>query len=309
MSQSSEPLVSVILPTYNGAGRVRAAIESVLGQSYGNLELLAIDDCSTDGTWEVLSSIQDERMRPLRMPENGGAYAARNFAIEHARGDYLAFIDDDDEWLPAKLDKQMPLMLASDQPGLVHSAVIDCFPGGERKPRVLHRRANDYNELLCQDRIATSTVVLRRAAIDKVGQFDTSFRAFGDWEMWTRVAREFPVQSVNEPLALIHLRPDSIQRGSIDNFERYRRQAVDQRMPELKRLGLDRRAMSLQHYAVAAKLNLHGRREEARSRAWQSFRAHPNAEAAALIGLSLLPSRYAYSGRLVLRDLRGRLRL
>ncbi|MGB3624622.1 MAG: glycosyltransferase family 2 protein, partial [Henriciella sp.] len=100
-------LVSVVIPTYNRARTLRRAVESVLRQSYTNLELIVVDDASTDDTKAVLSSINDPRMRVITYEFNRGCAAARNIGARDARGEYLAFQDSDDEWLADKLSKQV----------------------------------------------------------------------------------------------------------------------------------------------------------------------------------------------------------
>lgn len=106
----SAPLVSVIMPLYNCERYVREAVDSVLAQTYGNLELIVVDDCSSDASPQIIELYGDSRIRLLRHEVNRGAAAARNTAIEHARGDYIAFLDSDDAWYPDKLEKQMAFM-------------------------------------------------------------------------------------------------------------------------------------------------------------------------------------------------------
>lgn len=106
---SKEPLVSVIIPTYNRAGIIRRTIESVMGQTYQNLDIIIVDDASQDNTEEVVKAIQDERIRYIRNVKNQGASITRNNGVEAARGEYVAFLDSDDVWLPNKIELQLPL--------------------------------------------------------------------------------------------------------------------------------------------------------------------------------------------------------
>jgi glycosyltransferase involved in cell wall biosynthesis len=303
------PLVSVVLPTFNGAGRISGAVASVLQQDYPNLELLVVDDASTDSTASVIEAIRDPRLRLIRQEVNAGPYVARADAIAAAAGDLIAFIDDDDEWLPGKLRRQVDRFRAHHDVALVHSAVNDVFADGSSRLRALHRRANDYRENLCQDRLATSSVVVRRAAIETAGGFDTSLRAFGDWDLWVRILRSHTAAAIDEPLVTVTLRPGSIQRGSVEAFERTRRIVLDKHAGELRRLGLERRALSLHHYAVAAKLQLAGRPAEARARAIDSLRLHLSLEAVALLSMTFMRPRASHWTRLQLRRARSLLRL
>ena len=100
-------LVSVVIPAYNREKTIREAVESVLEQSYTNLEVIIVDDCSTDRTVEIVESIPDDRVIIIRCKENGGACRARNIGIENAKGEYIAFHDSDDIWHADKLEKSM----------------------------------------------------------------------------------------------------------------------------------------------------------------------------------------------------------
>src|SRR5688500_13719818 len=119
------PLVSVILPVYNRAGSVARTIESVLAQTHRPLELIVIDDGSTDGTREVLDRYAS-RMTLIEQ-QHGGAYVARNLALRHARGELVAFIDSDDAWLPERLAKQVPLF-DREEVGLVFGDAVVVTP-------------------------------------------------------------------------------------------------------------------------------------------------------------------------------------
>ena len=103
-----EELVTIVLPTYNGERYLGLAIESVLNQTYNNLEVIVVDDCSRDRTVEILNSISDERLHVIVLEQNGGACRARNIGVSHARGEWIAFQDSDDEWLPDNARRQIP---------------------------------------------------------------------------------------------------------------------------------------------------------------------------------------------------------
>lgn len=107
---SEEPLVSVIIPTYNRASIILRTIESVMAQTYQNLEIIIADDCSKDNTEEVVKAIQDKRIRYIRNVKNQGASITRNNGVEAGKGEYVAFLDSDDVWLPNKIELQLPLL-------------------------------------------------------------------------------------------------------------------------------------------------------------------------------------------------------
>jgi hypothetical protein len=216
----------------------------------------------------------------------------------------VAFIDDDDEWLPNKLSRQLADFDRTPGLTLVHTGTVDVFPDGSRRIRLPPLDANTYEANLWHDCICTSTVVVRREVFGDVGPFDESMRAMGDWDMWTRISAQHRIGSIDEPLAVANLRQGSIQRGSIDFFTKWHRFALTKRRDELTRLGLVKRAEAAHHYAIAAKLHERGENQAARRHARASIRTRLTPEAAALIGLSFLPDRLAFKGRLALRAVR-----
>jgi glycosyltransferase involved in cell wall biosynthesis len=137
------PLVSCIIPTYNRAHIVGRAIQSVLNQTYKNIEVIVIDDGSQDNTQEVVLSIKDERVRYIRLHRNFGAAFARNIGIANARGEFVAFLDSDDYFLPEKIEKQVELMLKDESIGVCYTEVYFEIDNGElvykESPRIRGR--------------------------------------------------------------------------------------------------------------------------------------------------------------------------
>lgn len=296
--------VSVIMPVHNGERFVCRAIRSVLQQTYEDVELFVIDDGSTDHTIEAVQTIDDSRVTLLCMTPNAGAYVARNHALQYASGEFVAFLDADDAWLPPKLARQVALLDARPDIEMVHTRVVDRFTAGEPMARSLHTNASDYRENLCHDRVATSTVLLRRAVLERVGTFDESLRMMGDWDLWTRIMRDGLVTHLDEPLTVIWIREGSLQRGPVDMFEQFHKLVLDKRRDELARHRLTAKAAAAHEYAVAAKLAWVGRRTEARRRTLRSLRARPSVEAAALFAVLLLGRRTTLRARMRLRRLR-----
>jgi glycosyltransferase involved in cell wall biosynthesis len=292
------------MPVHNGEEFVGRAVASVLAQTYDRLELIVIDDGSTDATGRAVASIGDSRVTLLTLGSNAGAYVARNHALRRASGEFIAFLDADDAWFPSKLERQVAFLRAHPRVDMVHARTIDIFPSGERLARSLHRRASDYRENLCHDRVSTSTVVVRRAMLDRVGTFDEAFRAMGDWDLWARIMRVGRVAHLAEPLTATWLREGSLQRGSVEVFERFHRLVLDKRVDELERHGLTRKAEAAHEYAVAAKLAWAGHRRKARRRLARSLRARPSVEALALLMVLSLRPESAQRVRMRLRVVR-----
>jgi len=189
------PKVSVIIPTYNRAYLVGRAIRSVLNQTYQDFEIIVVDDGSTDNTEEVVKSFND--------PRRGGS-AARNTGIRAARGEYIAFLDSDDEWLPEKLEKQV-LICADDRIGLVYTGkrVIDFQSGQCLYEKIPETEGDAYNQLLERDFIGTcSSVMVKKAILENITGFDETLPSRQDWDCWLRIARNHKVACIREVLVI-----------------------------------------------------------------------------------------------------------
>jgi glycosyltransferase involved in cell wall biosynthesis len=187
------PAVSVILPTYNRAATLRRAVHSVLHQSFGDLELIVVDDGSDDGTSELLSRFADPRLRVLRREVPGGPAQARNAGLRAARGALLAFQDSDDEWLLDKLERQVALMRASAaEVGLVTGGYLlggAAYAGTQYASAALDRGQGYEADLIDGRAFITPLWLLRRSALDAAGLFDESLHCLEDWELLFRLHR------------------------------------------------------------------------------------------------------------------------
>lgn len=192
--------VSVIIPTFNSAGMVREAVESVLGQTVAAHEIIVVDDGSTDKTAEVLAPYFD-RIHYLKQ-ENQGVAAARNRGIAAAKGDLIAFLDADDVWHPRKLELQLRTMRERPEVGMLGTGVFD-WPGAApettRKQSRLYARVAWW-ELVVRNRFTTSSVVVRRALLEKVGQLDEELRGPEDLDLWLRIAEVAEVGNLRTAL-------------------------------------------------------------------------------------------------------------
>jgi len=184
-----DPRVSIVMPIYNAAAFVRAAADSVLSQSWRDLELIVIDDGSSDDSWREVEQIGDPRVLLLRR-DHGGAAAARNAGIERARGRYLGFMDADDVWLEGKLEHDVALLGAHPEADLVFSAMRMVDAAGRDSGRTIRRWPGvlELRDLLIENRIGADTVLMRREAADRAGRFDEELPAGSDYDYWLRVA-------------------------------------------------------------------------------------------------------------------------
>jgi glycosyltransferase involved in cell wall biosynthesis len=197
------PKVSVIIPTHNRAELLRGAIQSVLDQTYRDFEIIVVDDASTDHTPEVVRNFADERIRYVRNATNRGEGGARNVGLERARGEFIALLDDDDEWLPEKLELQVKVLESSTlQVGAVYTAVstVDTVTGKSWESAFAARRGNVVEALLANNWITPSSMLLRKECFQKAGRFEEGMRFGADYDMWLRVARHFHFECIDKPL-------------------------------------------------------------------------------------------------------------
>ena len=201
---NKKPTVSIIIPTYNRAHLVGRAIESVLNQTYQDFEIIVVDDDSTDNTQKVVNEFQkkDKRIKYIKMNVNKGSAAARNIGIKIARGDYIAFLDSDDEWLPEKLEKQIRLFFANKNLGFVSCNTIILNFSGQKKAEYKISRSHNYFLTLLERNIicSSSSVIIKKGIIGDIGYFDENLRLAQDWEMWIRVAQKYAFDFMPEPL-------------------------------------------------------------------------------------------------------------
>ena len=198
------PLVSVIIPTHNRAHFLAGAINSVLDQSFKDLEIIVVDDCSTDDTGAVMESFSRGQIRYFRHDSERGGAAARNTGIHQSAGEYVAFLDDDDEWYPEKLGRQVSTLLASPaEVGGVYTGyfMVDRSDGQIRGQMVPTERGDLYETLLAGNCIgSTSSMLLRRSCFEKVGIFDERLPSFQDYDLWLRIARKYQFDCIRQPL-------------------------------------------------------------------------------------------------------------
>jgi glycosyltransferase involved in cell wall biosynthesis len=264
---SPAPLVSVVIITYNCAQYVGHAIESVLAQTWRRLELIVVDDGSTDNTAEVVARFDDPRVQYV-WQENAGPASARNHGIRRTRGELLSFLNSDDWWLPQKLERQVARVIADPSVGLVYSLTIWVETSGQvsgRVARVVEGRILD--RLLLGQCIAgsASSALVTRVALEEVGWFEEDLTPAEDWDYWIRVAARFPVACVPEFDVVLLNRPGSISQ----NAERTRDASLRFVPAALRRYApgrpwFQRMALSQLHFVASYNFNRAGQKWAAR---------------------------------------------
>jgi glycosyltransferase involved in cell wall biosynthesis len=202
------PKVSVIIPTFNRAEFLHSAITSVLNQTFQDFEILVIDDASEDQTQEVVNRFHDTRITYLHHEANRGEACARNSGIVNSKGEFIAFLDDDDSWLPDKLNLQVNMLNGSNAKiGLIYSGfrVIDGKSKMILSDRIPDKRGEVYENILYGNFVGTpSTVILRRDCINKVGLFDRNIAYGLDHDLWIRIAKCYHFDCIRSSLVLYH---------------------------------------------------------------------------------------------------------
>jgi glycosyltransferase involved in cell wall biosynthesis len=243
------PTVSVIMPAYNRAGTITRALNSVLAQTIHDLEIIVVDDGSTDETCEVVRQINDARIQIIHHTHNKGAAEARNTGMKAATGKYIAWLDSDDEWLEDKLRIQLDAFV---QAGSDQKA---CYTACEL---IDHRFGSEINIQKCPDRKELfwscdlspgSTLLFERAILDKIGYLDTSFIRYEDWDWLLRYCTDYRLLPVEKPLARIYQSNEPASKGieisaynfvlkysdELKQFGRYRNLVISRRWMEVAR--------------------------------------------------------------------------
>ncbi len=206
------PEVSVIIPTHNRANLLKRAIKSVLSQGYRDFELIIVDDASTDGTESTVNNFQDSRIKYVCHQKNKGGSAARNTGIQMSKGKYIGLLDDDDQWLPDKLSKQVDrFRKAPKRVGIIYSGCEVQSEDG----RVIRRYYPQYKgdlrlRLLKGTSIASPTPLIKKECFIKTGKFDESLKSCQDWDMWKRISEYYEFDYVPEILAITYLHKEQI---------------------------------------------------------------------------------------------------
>ncbi|HEY9796728.1 MAG TPA: glycosyltransferase [Leptolyngbyaceae cyanobacterium] len=206
------PLISVVIPVYNNETTIQETIESVLSQSFSDLELIVINDGSQDSTLKIVSSILDPRLKVFSYP-NAGLAATRNRGVSHASGEYISFIDADDLWTPDKLEAQFKALQANPQAAVAYSWTDWIDQSGQFLRPGGHISVNGdvYAKLLVRDFVESgSNPLIRAEALAEVGGFDESLPAVEDWDMWLRLAARYEFVCVPSPQILYRVSSSSM---------------------------------------------------------------------------------------------------
>jgi glycosyltransferase involved in cell wall biosynthesis len=219
-------LVSVIIPTYNRGWILKEAIDSVSAQDYKDLELIVVDDGSTDNTSEILASYENDIK--VLFQENKGVSAARNRGITEASGQLIAFLDSDDLWLPRKLYTQVDFFNQMPDALICQTEEIWIRDGQRVNPKKRHKKPSGmiFEPSLELCLVSPSAVMIRRSLFDRVGEFDVTLPACEDYDLWLRISCRFPVYLIDTPLIIKRGGHDD-QLSSMKGLDKFRIKAIE----------------------------------------------------------------------------------
>jgi len=222
----SHPAVTAVIPTYNRGWALAEAVDSVLGQDYPALELIVVDDGSTDDTPATLERY-GERVRVIRQ-ENRGVSAARNRGIRAARSAYIAFLDSDDLWRPGKISAQMAFFKSCPGARICQTEEIWIRRGRRVNPKRRHKKPSGdiFTASLALCLVSPSAVMMRRELLEEMGGFDESLPACEDYDLWLRVSLRYPIHLIDDAL-VVKRGGHGDQLSGTAGLDRYRIQSLD----------------------------------------------------------------------------------
>jgi glycosyltransferase involved in cell wall biosynthesis len=216
----TKPAISVVLPVYNGARTIARTVASVLAQTYPDFELIIVNDGSADNTLEIISKIDDRRVK-IETRKHAGVSASRNYGAACSRGRYLAFIDSDDIWLPEKLEVQIDAL----EKNLLAAAAYGWTDYIDEKDRLIFPGAhisfsgNIYDRLLVSDFLESgSNIMIRKEIYNEIGGFDDSRRFCEDWEWALKLAQKHTFVAIPRVLVLFRLSGSSATSADFNNW-------------------------------------------------------------------------------------------
>ena len=219
-----KPLVSVVIPAYNRSKNIRNAIESVRAQTYAHWEAIVVDDGSTDNTCDVVLQMArgDKRIRLVRHEQNRKAQAARNTGIRSAKGEWIAFLDSDDEYLPDSIRDRLTLAEKEHVPA-VHSECYILKPGEEKQPyKIRPLSGNIYKAVLEKEGPVFPSLFVKKEALEDIGLLDEKIKSYQEWDTAIRLAKNNQFAFCPKPTFIYDYRcDDSMSRDPILNGKGY----------------------------------------------------------------------------------------
>ena len=249
--------ISVVIPTFNRISLVARAIDSVLKQSLNPYEIIVVDDGSDDGTSEMIQN--KYKSIKLIQQQNNGVSAARNNGIKHAKGDWIALLDSDDEWTEKKLENQVDRLIKTPEYDFCHTNEIWIRNGVRVNQRKKHEKYGGYIFDKCLDicRISPSSVLFRKNILDHVGWFDDQLPVCEDYDLWLRITAEYRILFIDDPLIIKYGGHDDQLSHGVEGIEFFRIKSLENLL-EGSELSTDNRILSIQMIIKKYNIYLNG---------------------------------------------------
>jgi len=218
----NRPLISVIIPLYNQEKYIGEAVASVLRQTYRNIELIVVDDGSTDSSAEIVRSVNDPRIRYFYRSNSGLPAIARNEGVKLARGEWIAFLDHDDVWLPNKLDMQLRALEREPKAKLVAGNMSYFDASSDKRMINYHQKSyNIFKDMLGGNRLPGSTVMVDKKVFDEMGGFreERDLKAIEDYDLWLRISRKYKIICLDRILARYRVYDNSTSGSRLKQLE------------------------------------------------------------------------------------------
>ena len=269
MAQKNQPDISVIIPTYNRAHILPRALDSVLAQTQLPIEIIVVNDGSTDGTKSVLSNYSGLKIIDQ---EHSGVSVARNIGLEHTNGEWIAFLDSDDEWLPEKLEQQWAA-ICNDDKLICHTEEIWIRNGQRVNPMKKHQKFGGmiYERCLPLCVISPSSVMIHKSIFEVVGVFDESLEVCEDYDLWLRICSKYSTLFISEPLIVKYGGHEDQLSRKYWGMDRFRVQALE-KMLDSEELNEDQRRATIEMLILKCKIIINGmkkRRKDVEAKEWQ----------------------------------------
>lgn len=289
------PTVSIIIPTYNRGHVLSRAIQSVLNQTYQDFELIIVDDGSTDHTEKLVKSFASEKIRYIRHAANKGPSAARNTGIRSAKGNYIAFQDSDDEWMPDKLEKQIKAFEKA--PPEVAIVYTGCHIIANNKKQyspsatITPKDGDLFSSFLKHSFLRQQQTLVKRECFEKAGMFDERFPPAEDRELFLRMSKYYQFKYINEPLVIIYPQPDSLSANESAWIKAYKL-VLETYFEYIKQ---DKRVLAYNYFRLGTYLCSYGELGQGRTYFFKSIRTYPLAPKAFAAFLVSLLGRSIYN--------------
>lgn len=268
-----KPLISIIIPNFNRQHLIQRAIESVNQQHYSNVEIIVVDDQSTDQSVSIIQDLQKQQdnLSLFVIEENRGANACRNIGVEKARGEYLAFLDSDDYFLPTKLEKQVRILQDRPEVGFVVTGF------GAKAVHSLPEGIIPLKETIKQNNLGGfSTLMVRKELFQQVGGLDSNLLSCQDWDLFLKLLQVSQGYKLAEDLVAYEVQEDSISKNSTKVIQGYqivskKARAINQTLQALPEKDL----LAYQEYYLAMRYFKLGQIKETRQQLWKSLQIKP----------------------------------